>query len=176
MCDGAELDMKLLVGRRNQLAVGTLHRSPHRTCKIRNAAGPFALSNLHFIGMINQMIVWERLEKFDRLRLVILAPSCRLGLTRPKYGGVLGMPLFKRIPVLCVPLRSGPQSGRPHEQTATRSKFHAPARRSTCPGRGGCRSEFGVDGFSESLFKNKRPEAWVPALRITKWLRGSDLN
>src|SRR6202795_1731691 len=95
--------MKLLVGRRDQLAVGTLHRSPHRTCKIRNGARPFALSNLHFIGMIDQMIVGERFEKFDGLRLVIVAPSCRLGLTGPKYGGVLGMPLFKRIPVLCVP-------------------------------------------------------------------------
>ncbi len=49
------------------------------------------------------MIVGERLEKFDRLRFVIVAPSCRLGLTGPKYGGVLGMPLFKRISVLCVP-------------------------------------------------------------------------
>src|ERR1700674_4158420 len=95
--------MKLLVGWRDQLAVETLHRSPHRTCKIRNGAGPFALSNLHFIGMINQMIVGERFEKFDGLRLVIVAPSCRLGLTGPEYGGVLGMPLFKRIPVLCVP-------------------------------------------------------------------------
>ena len=103
MCDGAELDMKLPVGGRDQLAVRTLHRSAHRACKIRNGTRPFALSNLHLIGMINQMIVGERLEKFDRLRLVILAPSCGLGLTRPKYGGVLGMPLFKRIPVLCVP-------------------------------------------------------------------------
>ena len=49
------------------------------------------------------MIVGERLEKFDRLRLVIVAPSCRLGLTGPKYGRVLGMPLFKGGPVLCVP-------------------------------------------------------------------------
>jgi len=62
VCDGAELDMKLLVGRRDQLAVGTLHRSTHRTCKIRNGARPFALSNLHFIGMIDQMIVGEGLE------------------------------------------------------------------------------------------------------------------
>jgi hypothetical protein len=53
--------------------------------------------------MINQMIVGERLEKFDRLRLVIVASSCWLGLTGPKDGGVLGMPLFKCIPVLCVP-------------------------------------------------------------------------
>src|SRR5437879_5057671 len=37
--------MKLLVGRGDQLAVGTLHRSAHRTCKIRNGARPFALSN-----------------------------------------------------------------------------------------------------------------------------------
>src|ERR1700676_4838246 len=95
--------MKLLVGWRDQFAVETLHRSPHRTCKIRNSAGPFALSNLHFIGMIDQMIVRERFEKFDGLRLVIVAPSCRLDLAGPKYGGVLGMPLFKRIPVLCVP-------------------------------------------------------------------------
>src|SRR5580704_14119297 len=49
------------------------------------------------------MIVGERLEKVDRLRLVIVAPSCWLGLTRPKDGGVLRMALFKRIPVLCVP-------------------------------------------------------------------------
>src|SRR5580704_10681308 len=49
------------------------------------------------------MIVGERLEKDDGLRLVIVAPSCWLGLTRPKDSGVLGMPLFKRIPVLCVP-------------------------------------------------------------------------
>jgi hypothetical protein len=53
--------------------------------------------------MIDQMIVGERFEKLDGLRLVIVAPSCRLGLTGPKYGGVLGMPLFKCIPVLCVP-------------------------------------------------------------------------
>ena len=53
--------------------------------------------------MINQMIVGERLEKFDGLRLVIVAPSCGLGLAGPKYGGVLGMPLFKRLPVLRVP-------------------------------------------------------------------------
>ncbi len=76
--------------------------------------------------MINQMIVGERLEEFDGLRLVIVAPSCGLGLAGPKYGGVLGMPLFKRLPVLCVPLRSGPQRGMPHEPTATKSKFHAP--------------------------------------------------
>jgi hypothetical protein len=37
------------------------------------------------------------------------------------------MPLFKRLPVLCVPLGSGAQSGMPHEPTATRSKFHAPS-------------------------------------------------
>jgi hypothetical protein len=49
-----------------------------------------------------------------------------LGLAGPKYGGVLGMPVFKRLPVLCVPPRSGPQRGMPHEPTATRSKFHAP--------------------------------------------------
>jgi hypothetical protein len=49
------------------------------------------------------MIVGERLEKFDGLRLVIVAPSCRFGLTGPKYGRVLGMPLFKGRPVLCVP-------------------------------------------------------------------------
>ena len=24
--------------------------------------------------------------------------------------------------------------------------------------------------------KSKRPESWIPALSITKWLRGSDLN
>jgi len=36
VCDGTELDMKLLVGRRDQLAVRTLHRSEHRACKIRN--------------------------------------------------------------------------------------------------------------------------------------------
>src|SRR5580704_1173792 len=95
--------MKLLVGWRDQLAVGTLHRSLHRTCKIRNSAGPFALSNLHFIGMIDQVIVGEGFEEFDGLRFVIVAPSCRLSLTGPKYGGVLGMPLFKRTPVLCVP-------------------------------------------------------------------------
>src|SRR5580700_9869349 len=95
--------MKLLVGGRDQLAVRTLHRSAHRACKIRNSTSPFALSNLYFIRMINQMVVGEGLEKFDGLRLVIVAPSCRLGLTGPKYGGVLGMPLFKRIPVLCVP-------------------------------------------------------------------------
>jgi hypothetical protein len=53
--------------------------------------------------MIDQMIVGERLEKVDGLRLVIVAPSCWLGLTRPKDGGVLRMALFKRIPVLCVP-------------------------------------------------------------------------
>jgi hypothetical protein len=53
--------------------------------------------------MIDQMIVGERFEKFDGLRLVIVAPSCGLGLAGPKYGGVLGMPLFKRTPVLCVP-------------------------------------------------------------------------
>ena len=41
-------------------------------------------------------------------------------------GRVLGMPLFKRLPVLCVPLRSGPQRGMPHEPTAIKSKFHAP--------------------------------------------------
>ena len=107
VCDRAELDMKLLVGRRNQLAVRPFHRSAHGACKIRNRTRPFALSNLHFIGMINQMIVGERLEKFDGLLLVIVAPSCGLDLARPKYGGVLGMPLFKRLPVLCVRLRSG---------------------------------------------------------------------
>src|ERR1700687_951150 len=95
--------MKLLVGWRDQLAVGTLHRSAHRACKIRNGTRPFALSNLHFIGMIDQMIVGERLEEFDGLRLVIVAPSCRLGLTRPKHSSVSGMPLFKRLPVLGVP-------------------------------------------------------------------------
>src|SRR6202162_5474494 len=95
--------MKLLVGGRDQLAVRTLHRSAHRACKIRNGTRPFPLSNLHFIGMINQMIVGERLEKFDRLRLVIVAASCPLRLGGPKYGGVLGMPLFKRTPALCVP-------------------------------------------------------------------------
>ncbi len=47
--------------------------------------------------MINQMIVGEGLEKFDGLRFVIVAPPCRLGLAGPKYSGVLGMPLFKRI-------------------------------------------------------------------------------
>jgi hypothetical protein len=47
--------------------------------------------------MIDQMIVGERFEKFDGLSLVIVAPSCRLCLTGPKYGGVLGMPLFKRF-------------------------------------------------------------------------------
>src|ERR1700686_4716999 len=93
MCDGAKLDMKLLVGRGDQLAVGTLHRSAHRACKIRNGTRPLALSNLHFIGMIDQTIVRERFEKFDRLRLVIDAPSCRLALTGPEYGGVLGIPL-----------------------------------------------------------------------------------
>ena len=71
MCDGAELDIKLLVGRRDQLAVRTLHRAAHRARKIRDSTRPFALSYLHFIGMINQMIVGERLEKFDGLRLVI---------------------------------------------------------------------------------------------------------
>jgi hypothetical protein len=50
--------------------------------------------------MIDQMIVGERFEKFDGLRFVIVARSCRLSLTGPKYGGVLGMPLFKRIPKL----------------------------------------------------------------------------
>src|SRR5882762_9211788 len=95
--------MKLLVGWRDQLAVGTLHRSAHRTCKIRNGARPFALSNLHFIGMIDQMIVWEGLEKLDGLRLVIVSSPCRLGLARPKHSSVPGMPLFKRLPVLCVP-------------------------------------------------------------------------
>ena len=43
--------MKFLVGRRNQLAVRPLHRSAHRACKIRNRTRPFALSNLHFIGI-----------------------------------------------------------------------------------------------------------------------------
>src|SRR5438874_1849511 len=95
--------MKLLVGRDDHLAVRTLHRSAHRTCKIRNGTRPLALSNLHFIGMIDQMVVGERLEKFDGLRLVIISSSCRLGLTRPKYSSVPGMPLFKRLPVLCVP-------------------------------------------------------------------------
>src|ERR1700722_19582780 len=95
--------MKLLVGWRDQLAVETLHRSSHLTCKIRNGAGPVALSNLHFIGMIDQMIVWEGLEKLDGLRLVIVSSSCRLGLARPKHGSVPGMSLFKRLPVLCVP-------------------------------------------------------------------------
>ena len=95
MCDGTELDMKLLVGRRDRLAVRTLHRSAHRARKIRNGTRPFALSNLHFIGMIDQLVVGKRLEKLLRLRLVIVAPSCRLGLPGPKYGGVLGMPLIK---------------------------------------------------------------------------------
>src|SRR2546429_8867011 len=80
--------MKLLVGRDDHLAVRTLHRSVHRTCKIRNGTRPLALSNLHFIGMIDQMVVGERLEKFDGLRLVIISSSCRLGLTRPKYSSV----------------------------------------------------------------------------------------
>src|SRR5579863_2702708 len=61
--------------------------------------------------MINQMIVGECLEKFDGLRLVIVAPSCGHGLAGPKYGGILGMPLFKCLPVLCVPLSCGPQRG-----------------------------------------------------------------
>ena len=143
VCDRAELDMKLLVGRRNQLAVRPLHRSAHCACKIRNRTRPIALRNLHFIGMINQMIVGERLEKFDGLRLVIVAPSCGLGLAGPKYGGVLGMPLFKRSPVLCVPLRSGPQSGMPHEPTATRSKFHAQLCDPHVHAEGGCRSDRG---------------------------------
>src|SRR5215472_5269161 len=38
-----------------------------------------------------------------RLRLVIVASSCRFGLTGPKHSRVLGMSLFKRSPVLCVP-------------------------------------------------------------------------
>lgn len=53
-----------------RLAVRPLHRSAHRACKIRNRTRPFALSNLHLIGMINQMIIGERLETFDGLRLV----------------------------------------------------------------------------------------------------------
>src|ERR1700719_4870420 len=92
--------MKLPIAGRDQLAVRPPHRTEHRTGEIRDGAGPLALSNLNFIWMIDQMIVRECLEKFDRLRFVIVAPSCRLGLTGPKYGGVLGMPLFKSIPVL----------------------------------------------------------------------------
>ena len=89
MCDRAELDMKLLVGRRNQLAVRPPHRSAHRACKIRNRTRPFALSDLHFIGMINQMIVGERLEKFDglrrfqSLRVRFKTPSLGSGAARP---------------------------------------------------------------------------------------------
>ena len=63
MSHGAELDMELFVGRGDQLSVRTLHRA----CKVRNGARPFPLSNLHFIRMINQMIVGERFEKLDGL-------------------------------------------------------------------------------------------------------------
>jgi hypothetical protein len=28
----------------------------------------------------------------------------------------------------------------------------------------------------DRLDARKRPESWIPALSITKWLRGSDLN
>src|SRR5437660_10982958 len=92
--------MKLLVGRDDHLAVRTLHRSAHRTCKIRNGTRPLALSNLHFIGMIDQMVVGERLEKFDGLRLVIISSCCRLGVTRPKYSSVPGTPRRKRLSLL----------------------------------------------------------------------------
>jgi len=53
VCDGGELDVKLLVRRRDQLSVGTLHGPTHHTGKIRNGVRPFAPSNLNFIGMID---------------------------------------------------------------------------------------------------------------------------
>src|ERR1700686_472225 len=101
--NGTEIYVETLVRGLDHRSAWHRHRTCHRSPEIRHSARPFALSNLHFIRMISQMIVGERLEKVDGLRLVIAAPSCWLGLTRPKDGGVLGMALFKRIPVLCVP-------------------------------------------------------------------------
>lgn len=101
--DGAELNMKLLLSRSDRLAVRPLHWTCHRATEIRNGAGPFALSNLNFIGMIDQMVVGKRLEKLDRLRLMIVDASRRVRLAWPGYNGVCGMPFFERFPVLRVP-------------------------------------------------------------------------
>ena len=57
MCDGAELGMKLLVGWRDQLAVGTRHRSAHRACKIRNGARPFAPQKQGAVAMSLSTII-----------------------------------------------------------------------------------------------------------------------
>src|SRR5579863_7084909 len=50
--DSAELDMKLSVGRRDQFAISTLHRTEHRTSEIRDGAGPLALSNFNSNGWL----------------------------------------------------------------------------------------------------------------------------
>src|ERR1700686_1467390 len=89
--NGTEIYVETLVRGLDYCSARHRHRTCHRSPEIRHSARPFTLSNLLIIRMINHMSVGERQEKVDRLRLVIVASSCWLGLPRPKDGSVLGM-------------------------------------------------------------------------------------
>src|SRR5579872_3378634 len=95
--------MKAFVGSRDHLTVGSFHRTFHRTSEIGNGAGPVALGDFHFVRMVNEVIVWKRLEELDRFRFMIRTAQSRFRLTGPRDDGVGRMALFKRIPVLPIP-------------------------------------------------------------------------
>lgn len=100
MGDGAELDFKFFVRRRNRLAVGALHRPLHRAGKFRHRAGPIALSKEHLVRIIRNLVVGKGLKEFDCLLLVRVPSPCCLRFAGPENGDVLGVALPERLPVV----------------------------------------------------------------------------
>src|SRR5581483_3194494 len=63
MGNGAKFDFEFFVGRRNDLAVGHLHRPLHGAGEFRHRAGPIILSEQDFVWIIRDVVVGKGLEE-----------------------------------------------------------------------------------------------------------------
>src|ERR1700746_2131869 len=98
MGNGAELYVKTPVSRRYHFATRSLHWAFHGTREVGHRACKIILTEKNLVGIVDQMVVREGLEEFDRFCVMIFATSSGFGLSGPVNSNVVRMTLSECLP------------------------------------------------------------------------------
>ena len=102
MCHCTEIDLKALVRRWYDLAIGQSHRTPHRSGKLGNSARPVILGKHHFVWIVNEVLVGKHLEESKRF-LLVRFDSIGRWLIGPTHDSVFSVALPEYLQILGVP-------------------------------------------------------------------------
>src|ERR671925_1871823 len=90
--------MEFLVRRRNGLAVVSLHGSLHRSREIGYGARVVSLAEEYFVGVVDEMVVWERFEEFYSFKIMVVSAHRRRCSSRPVHGHLLVVAFPESLP------------------------------------------------------------------------------